>query len=204
MNLIYNLPGLFVAIIFHELAHGFMAYILGDDTAKNAGRLTLNPIKHIDPMGFICLLIFKFGWAKPVPIDSRNFKHRKRDTILVSLAGPFINFILAILISFILLFVRVNNPLVQKIMIITLWYNIMLGVFNLLPFPPLDGSKILASLLPRKLEYYFYRYEKYLYLILIVLIGTNTIDKILDPIISYVLEFIDLILAYMWSVVYGI
>lgn len=204
MNLIYNLPGLFVAIIFHELAHGFMAYILGDDTAKNAGRLTLNPIKHIDPMGFICLLIFKFGWAKPVPIDSRNFKHRKRDTILVSLAGPFINFILAILISFILLFVRVKNPLVQKIMIITLWYNIMLGVFNLLPFPPLDGSKILASLLPRKLEYYFYRYEKYLYLILIVLIGTNTIDKILDPIISYVLEFIDLILAYMWSVVYGI
>ncbi|NLY85899.1 MAG: site-2 protease family protein [Tissierellia bacterium] len=204
MNFVYNLPGLFIAIIFHELAHGYMAYILGDNTAKNAGRLSLNPIKHIDPVGFVCMLVFRFGWAKPVPINPLNFRNRKRDTILVSLAGPLTNFIIAILVSFVILFARITSPILQKIFVITLWYNIMLGVFNLLPFPPLDGSKILASLLPRKQEYYFYRYEKYLYIILVILIGTNTIDKILGPIISYALDLLDLILGYLWSVVYGI
>ena len=204
MNFVYNLPGLFIAIILHELAHGYMAYILGDNTAKNAGRLSLNPIKHIDPVGFVCMLVFRFGWAKPVPINPLNFRNRKRDTILVSLAGPLTNFIIAILVSFVILFARITSPILQKIFVITLWYNIMLGVFNLLPFPPLDGSKILASLLPRKQEYYFYRYEKYLYIILVILIGTNTIDKILGPIISYALDLLDLILGYLWSVVYGI
>ncbi|NLV88603.1 MAG: site-2 protease family protein [Tissierellia bacterium] len=204
MSLLYNLPGLFVAIIFHELAHGLMAYILGDDTAKKAGRLSLNPLKHIDLIGFVFLLLFRFGWAKPVPVNPFNFKNRKRDTILVSLAGPFTNFLIAIIVSFILVFVKIRNPILLDILIITLWYNIMLGVFNLLPFPPLDGSKILASLLPSKVEYYFYRYEKYLYLILIILIGTNTIDKILSPIISNVLSILDLIIGYLWSVVYGI
>lgn len=204
MSLLYNLPGLFVAIIFHELAHGLMAYILGDDTAKKAGRLSLNPLKHIDLIGFVFLLLFRFGWAKPVPVNPFNFKNRKRDTILVSLAGPFTNFLIAIIVSFMLVFVKIRNPILLDILIITLWYNIMLGVFNLLPFPPLDGSKILASLLPSKVEYYFYRYEKYLYLILIILIGTNTIDKILSPIISNVLSILDLIIGYLWSVVYGI
>lgn len=141
MNFVYNLPGLFIAIIFHELAHGYMAYILGDNTAKNAGRLSLNPIKHIDPVGFVCMLVFRFGWAKPVPINPLNFRNRKRDTILVSLAGPLTNFIIAILVSFVILFARITSPILQKIFVITLWYNIMLGVFNLLPFPPLDGSK---------------------------------------------------------------
>ncbi len=204
MNIIYNLPGLFIAIIFHELGHGYMAYLLGDDTAKKSGRLTLNPFKHLDLIGFIFLLVFRFGWAKPVPVNPFNFKNRKRDTILVSLAGPLINFIIAIIVSFVLIFAKIRNPILLDILIITLWYNIMLGVFNLLPFPPLDGSKILASLLPRRLEYYFYRYEKYLYLILIILIGTNTIDRILSPIISNVLKVLDLILGYLWSVVYGI
>lgn len=195
MDVIYNLPGLFIAIIFHELAHGFTAYLLGDNTAKDSGRLTLNPFKHMDLTGFLFLLIFKFGWAKPVPINPFNFKNRKRDTILVSLAGPLSNFIIAIVLGFILSFNIITNAIVFKILLITLWYNIMLGVFNLLPFPPLDGSKIVASLLPRKLEYYFYKYEKYLYLILIVLIATNVIDRIMGPVIDAALNLLILVIG---------
>ncbi len=195
MDIIYNLPGLFIAIIFHELAHGFTAYLLGDNTAKDSGRLTLNPFKHMDLTGFLFLLIFKFGWAKPVPINPFNFKNRKRDTILVSLAGPLSNFIIAIVLGFILSFNIITNAIVFKILLITLWYNIMLGVFNLLPFPPLDGSKIVASLLPRKLEYYFYKYEKYLYVILIVLIATNVIDKIMGPVIDAALNLLIMVIG---------
>lgn len=188
MNILYSLPGLLVAIIFHELAHGMAAYALGDNTAKNSGRLTLNPIKHIDPIGFLSMLVFKFGWAKPVPINPFNFKNRKRDTLLVSLAGPVANFIIALIIVFVLKSNIITNYLAFEMILITLWYNIMLGVFNLLPFPPLDGSKIIASLLPDKVEYYFYKYEKYFYLILILLIFTNMIDKILSPIINVVIS----------------
>lgn len=190
MDLLYNLPGLFVAIVFHELSHGLAAYALGDNTAKNSGRLTLNPIKHIDPVGFISMLVFKFGWAKPVPINPMNFKHRKRDTLLVSLAGPVSNFIIALIVSFILKANIFTSYLAIEMLLITLWYNIMLGIFNLLPFPPLDGSKIVASLLPDKMEYYFYKYERYFYLILILLIFTDGIDRILSPIINIVLNIL--------------
>ncbi|NLJ77805.1 MAG: site-2 protease family protein [Tissierellia bacterium] len=182
-DFIWNLPGLLVAIIVHEISHGYAAYLLGDDTALRAGRLSPNPLKHIDLTGFIFLLIFKFGWAKPVPINSNNFKDRRRGIILVSLAGPFSNMILALILGFIMTSGIITNRIIYNILMIMLWYNIMLGTFNLLPFPPLDGSKILASLLPAKYEYMFYRYERYLYLILIFLIITNTIDNILGPLI---------------------
>ena len=181
---IISLPGLFIAIIFHELAHGYTAYKLGDPTAKEAGRLTLNPLKHIDIVGFLFMLVFKFGWAKPVPINPSYFKKRKRDTILVSLAGPLTNFIIAIISAFIISTNIIKNSIFIDILIITLWYNIMLGVFNLLPFPPLDGSKVVASILPVKWEYKFYKYERYLYLILVFLVISNTIDKILGPLIN--------------------
>jgi Zn-dependent protease len=183
-----SLPGLLVAIVIHEFSHGFIAYLLGDNTAKESGRLSLNPLKHIDIVGFIFLLIFKFGWAKPVPINTMNFKKRKRDTILVSLAGPFSNFLIAIIIVLFISSGIVSNYILFNILIIMLWYNIMLGVFNLLPFPPLDGSKVLASLLPIKYEYYFYKYERYLYLVLIFLIATNTINKMLSPFIDFTLN----------------
>ncbi len=190
LNFLLNLPGLLVAIVIHEFSHGFAAYLLGDNTAKESGRLSLNPLKHIDLAGFICLLVFKFGWAKPVPINSLNFKKRKRDTILVSLAGPFSNFLMAIIVGIIISSGIVTNDILFNVLIIMLWYNIMLGVFNLLPFPPLDGSKVLASLLPTKYEYFFYKHEKYLYLILIILIATNTIDKILSPFIDFSLNML--------------
>lgn len=190
MDYLISLPGLFTAIIFHELAHGYTAYKLGDPTAKEAGRLTINPLKHIDPIGFIFMLIFKFGWAKPVPINPYNFKNRKRDTILVSIAGPATNFTIAIIIGLLINIIPIRNYIIFQILLITLWYNIMLGTFNLLPFPPLDGSKIVASLLPVKYEYYFYKYEKYLYTILLFLILTDLIDKILGPIIDIVINIL--------------
>ncbi|MBW4828789.1 MAG: site-2 protease family protein [Clostridiaceae bacterium] len=185
-----SLPGLLIAIIFHELAHGYTAYKLGDPTAKESGRLTVNPLKHIDVVGFLFMLIFRFGWAKPVPINPSYFKNRKRDTILVSLAGPLTNFIIAIISALIISANFIENAIIIDILVITLWYNIMLGVFNLLPFPPLDGSKIIASILPEKWEYKFYKYERYFYLILVFLIISDTIDKILGPLINMSLNIL--------------
>lgn len=195
MNILYNLPGLLIAIVLHELAHGMTAYWLGDNTAKNAGRLTLNPIKHMDPIGFIFMLVFRFGWAKPVPINPVNFKNRKRDTILVSLAGPFMNFSIALIMGAVISFIPIGNKILFQIILMTLWYNIMLGVFNLIPLPPLDGSKVVASLLPVKYEYYFYKYERFLYLGLIILVATDYIDKIIGPTIDIVLNVIIRILG---------
>lgn len=190
INFMFILPGLLLAIISHELAHGYMAYALGDDTAKNAGRLSLNPIRHIDPIGLLAMLILKFGWAKPVPIDSRNFENRKIGMILVSLAGPGINFIQAIIIAFILVRIPIRSAIISLMLSYALMYNVILGVFNLLPFPPLDGSKVIASLLPVKWEYYFYKNEKYFYMILIFLLFTGRVDNIIWPLIEGVKDFI--------------
>lgn len=196
MDILLNIPGLLIAIVCHELAHGYTAYLLGDNTAKNAGRLSLNPIRHIDPMGLIVMLIFRFGWAKAVPINPQNFKHRKRDTFLVSIAGVVVNFILALISAFIITHVQIKNEIIFEIILITMWYNIMLGVFNLLPFPPLDGSKIVASFLPDKLEYFFYKYERYFYFILIILIMTDVTDIIIGPIIELILSLIIKIVSW--------
>lgn len=185
-----SLPGLLLAIVVHEFCHGLAAYFLGDDTAKASGRLSLNPLKHFDLVGFMFLLIFKFGWAKPVPINPRNFKNRKKDTIIVSLAGPFSNIVLAFIITLLLSYASIEHYLAIQILINALWYNIMLGVFNLLPFPPLDGSKVIASLLPVKYEYLFYKYERYLYIILIILVATNFVDKLLSPMIEFILNLL--------------
>mgnify|MGYP000868606306 FL=1 len=185
---IISIPGLFIAIIFHEVAHGYVAYRLGDPTAKREGRLTLNPLKHIDIVGFLFLLIFKFGWAKPVPINPLYFKNRKRDILLVSIAGPLTNLAIAFILAILISFIGITNGIITQMIVIAIWYNIMLGIFNLLPFPPLDGSKIVASLLPEKYEILFYKYEKYLYFILIILIVTDTVDKILGPFINIALS----------------
>ncbi len=181
------LPGLLIAITFHEIAHGISANLLGDPTAKNAGRLSLNPLAHIDLVGFLLLLTVGFGWAKPVPINPRYFKNRKKGMVIVSFSGPMTNFVLAFIGTVIFAFIIKYN--VNSIWILIfralIRFNIILGLFNLLPFPPLDGSKIFASLLPTKYEIFFYKYERYLYVVLILFIITNVVDNILGPLILF-------------------
>ncbi len=190
MDILISIPGLLIAIVFHELAHGYAAYILGDNTAKDAGRLTLNPIRHIDPVGLLTMIVFRFGWAKPVPINPARFKNRKRDTFIVSIAGITTNLILAIISALILVHIPIRNDIVFQMVLTTMWYNIMLGVFNLLPFPPLDGSKLVASLLPAKYEFLFYKYERYFYFVLIILIMTDTTQKLMGPMIEFIINLI--------------
>ena len=161
--LITAIPGILIAIAFHEYAHAFVADKLGDDTPRRQGRLTLNPFKHIDVYGMILLLFVGFGWGKPVEVNPNNFKRTisiKKGNALVSLAGPVMNFILAIIFSIILaLYLRfgfifaITNPVGHTLALIIRYIiaiNVGLGVFNLIPLPPLDGSKILVALLPEK------------------------------------------------------
>lgn len=177
-----------MALSVHELCHGFAAYLLGDKTAKTMGRLSLNPLRHLDPFGSLCLLLFGFGWAKPVMINPRYFKKPKRDLALVSLAGPLSNFIMAFLglvvfkiltMAHLLYYGNVISELIVQIITTVVFLNIGLGVFNLLPIPPLDGSKILLPLLPTKLFVDIMRYEHLGWIILMVALGLGVLDPIL-------------------------
>ena len=191
MNLLFMLPGIFIGFSFHEFAHAYVAYLLGDNTAKYQGRLTLDPMAHFDALGFIALLVFRFGWAKPVPVNPLAFKDRKKGMILVSVAGPIMNFIIAtitlIVINIVYRVFRFDNIVLSGILNGIYIINIGLGVFNLLPVPPLDGSKILAGFLPPKYEYaYLYRMQQYSYLILIVLLYTGIASLFLSPLYALV------------------
>lgn len=187
---VYILPALLISITFHELAHGFVAYKLGDPTAKQMGRLTLNPIKHIDPTGLMMLFFFRFGWAKPVPYIPNYFKNRKQGTLLVSLAGPVMNIFIALLS---IIWIVATNGIGIEFTGMLLQFNILFAIFNMIPVPPLDGSKIVASLLPDRLEAYFWQYERYGYLVLLVLALTGIISKIIVPaynVVSYGLIYL--------------
>ena len=188
-DIIIRTIAVLVAIIPHEMAHGYAAYLCGDETAKNDGRLSLNPLHHLDPIGTICLIFFKFGWAKPVMINPNNFRDRKKGTFFVSIAGVLTNFILAINAVIIMKYIRLSDFVFELFMNI-FWFNIILGVFNLIPIPPLDGSKLLFSFLPPKYEYYLIKYEKYGYILLLLLIMTDNLDKILIPMVNFMINLI--------------
>ena len=181
IQLLVSVPAVLLCLSVHEACHGYMAYALGDPTAKHAGRLTLDPIRHLDPIGIICLLFFHVGWAKPVPVNPGNFKHPRRDIALVSLAGPVSNFLLALVALFLYYPLRLaESSIVMTIALMLYMVAVMsigLGVFNLIPVPPLDGSKILLSFLPRKYEWKFAQYQQFIQfglLILLVLGVLNT------------------------------
>ena len=194
--LLIRVAAVLFCLVVHELSHGLAARLLGDPTAKQVGRLSLNPLRHIDPVGFVMMLIVHVGWAKPVPVDMRQFKHPKRDMALTALAGPISNFLLALMAlgfsSLLLPFAMRDSGNVCAYIILFLCYiavlSVGLGLFNLIPIPPLDGSRVLFSLLPDRLYLLLMRWERYLMLLVIALAYFGFFAGPLDACMGWVLE----------------
>ncbi len=197
-QLIILAPPLLFALTFHEFAHGFIAYHLGDPTARNAGRLTLNPLKHLDPLGTLAFFIIKLGWAKPVPINPNYFRNPKKDMLWVALAGPATNLILAIgsaILTKGILLLATTLPYsttaeailipLSSMLMASVWINLVLCIFNFLPIPPLDGSRILTGLLPDNLALSYMKIERFGFIILMLLAFSGILSKAIVPIISF-------------------
>lgn len=193
LNLLLTVPGVLIAITFHEFAHAWMADKLGDDTPRRQGRLTLNPFAHIDPVGAVLLITAGFGWGKPVQINPNNFNRTisiKKGNALVSIAGPAMNIILAVIFSIIygllirfggsFLATTTGNVLIE-IIVSTIEMNVGLGIFNLIPLPPLDGSKILEAFLPPKARIWYQEHQQILYIIFIIIWVTPFASMIISP-----------------------
>lgn len=184
-SLVYTIPAALIAITLHEYAHGYVSYKLGDPTPKQMGRLSLNPFAHLDPIGTLCLIFFHFGWAKPVCVNPYYYKDQKKGMVLVGLAGPLMNFILAFISAlFMAIIIKktggyVGNFSYYLFNFLNVCYvlNIGLGVFNLIPFPPLDGAKIVGGLLPEHIYFNFMKYERYGQLIVFGLLAFGALDK---------------------------
>jgi len=199
-NVIYLIPAILISLSFHEFSHAFVSYKLGDPTAKNMGRLTLNPFKHLDILGTIMLLVARFGWAKPVPINPMYYRDRRKGVMLVSLAGPLSNVLLALAFSVPMLYIQAKygirgaryfdaTSIMYNLSVFFYVININLAVFNILPVPPLDGSKILSAVLPPSRYYKLLQYENYIAVVflLIVFIFPGLLYKIMSPFI-FVIE----------------
>ncbi|MGM0415045.1 MAG: site-2 protease family protein [Bacillota bacterium] len=208
MQLILLLPVLLLSLSIHELSHGYASYKMGDPTAKNAGRLTLNPLAHLDPVGALVLIMTqRFGWAKPVPINPRYYDNPRRDMMLVSFAGPASNLTLAAFFAIIinmmplitgqplmgLLYGTRGNIMITVVnfLYLAIMINISLAIFNLLPFPPLDGSKILRGVLPAKYDRYFNKLEGPIgMLVILVLAYSGILWSIIGPVVNGILNLL--------------
>lgn len=196
IGLIVSVVAALLCITIHELSHGLMAYRLGDPTAKLQGRLTLNPLRHIDPAGLIMMVVVHVGWAKPVPVNMRNFKKPKAGMALTALAGPVSNFLMA------LISIGIITVIIRFCALTTVWcillsffcnltiLNVGLGLFNLIPISPLDGSKVLYSFLPDKAYHFILRYERFVMIPLIVLVFLGVFSEPLSFLIITVLEWL--------------
>ena len=203
-------PPILLALTFHEYAHAYVAHRFGDDTAKQNGRLSLNPLRHLDPLGTIMIFLVHFGWAKPVPVNPYRLKNPKKDMLWISAAGPLSNMILALISGLLLrfLFAAAGMPdqnslmsLVMFMLIMSLQINLALAVFNILPIAPLDGSKILAGLLPARYENAIAQLERYgpFVLIGLIIIGRVADIPILGALIWPFVKFFSKIFAGMWG-----
>ena len=201
VKLLYILILVFCTLLslsVHEMCHGLAAYALGDRTAKYAGRLTISPFSHLDPIGALCLFCFGFGWAKPVPVNARNFKNMKGGMVITALAGPASNFLLAFIAVFIaiamssmgsaIIGVGVSGIIMTALVNLAAM-NLGLAVFNLIPIPPLDGSKVLNAVLPSQTYFKIMQYERFGFIALIILINLPFFNRFLNWIVSGVFEF---------------
>lgn len=212
LSLVLTLPGVIIAITFHEYAHAFAADKLGDDTPRNQGRLTLNPLSHIDPVGFVLLIFANFGWGKPVQINPRNFRRdisMSKGEAIVSIAGPVMNFILAIVFSVIYCLVYkfagvqfIMSTLGYCILLAiqyTIILNVGLGVFNLLPLPPLDGSKIFKNFMSYNVRNWIEEHEMIFYYIFLVIWITGLASVIISPVINWIYSGIFNLVALLFG-----
>ncbi|MGN1327499.1 MAG: site-2 protease family protein [Clostridia bacterium] len=209
--LLLTLPGVIIAITFHEFAHAFAADKLGDDTPRSQGRLNLNPLSHVDPIGFLMLIFVHFGWGKPVEINPRNFNRNKSmsaQEAIVSLAGPLMNIVIAFVLTIILFAVLTLVPqfalttagsLVVIAIQMAISVNVGLGIFNLIPIYPLDGSKILMHFLPYNAKNWFINHQQIFYIIFLVLWVTGLIGYIISPVINVVSSGIYSLVAAIFS-----
>ena len=172
-----------LALSVHELCHGLVAYKLGDPTAKNAGRLTLNPLAHLDPLGLVCMVLFRFGWAKPVPIDMRYFRHPRRGMAIVAAAGPVSNLIFGTLCVFCYYLLVLYAPATAFLSAMATFFatltvlNVGFAVFNLLPVPPLDGSRVVGLFLPQKWYWKIMQYERYIQVVVMLLLYLGVLTR---------------------------
>ena len=208
-ELLFVIPCVLVALSVHEVSHGWMAYRLGDPTAKNLGRLSLNPLKHLDPLGTLCMILFHFGWARPVPINTRYFRHNRRDTALTALAGPLSNIALAFLGTILLHVIyavgsragirsEFSYNVFRAAMTLFGYFrslNLALAVFNLIPVPPLDGSRIFLVWLPAKYYFGVMKYERYIQIGLLILLWTGLLSKPLTLGVNWIIYGMDRILT---------
>jgi Zn-dependent protease len=191
---IFSLPSLLIASTIHEFAHAFAAYKLGDYTAKIEGRMTLNPLAHIDPVGALMMIFARFGWSKPVPVNEHNFENPVLGTALSSLAGPISNFLAAILASIPLRILiqqniisgqSISNSYFSQLFLVFVLVNLSLGIFNLIPLPPLDGHKVMRAVLPRKLRYYWEQLENYsMWILIFLFLPFSPLSQVVDRLIS--------------------
>ncbi|MHB1418579.1 MAG: site-2 protease family protein [Bacillota bacterium] len=189
-GLLYSIPGILLGLTFHEYAHGKVAAMLGDPTPAQQGRLTLNPIPHLDPLGTLLLLVAGFGWAKPVQVNPLYFRgDRRRGMMYVGMAGPLMNIVLAYLFAVLLRYIPAGGPL-EQVVFGVVSINIVLAVFNLIPVPPLDGSRILAGIVPKEQAGFIYKLESYGPFLLLLLVATGLSSVIIGPLINIVARFI--------------
>jgi Zn-dependent protease len=188
-------PPFLFALTVHELAHGWTAWKLGDPTAKNEGRLTMNPLKHLDPLGVLLFILANIGWAKPVPVNPSYFRNPRKGMLLVALAGPGANVLIAV-VSAVLVRLLMETRMVSPsqlsllepafhMLIASVWINVMLAVFNILPIPPLDGSKVLMNLLPPDTARSFAQIEPYSFALLLLLSYLGVISSVILPVIQF-------------------